>query len=143
MSKMDTKSDKNYSGIWRSDYTYHSSDRNEDRVSIEYVKLYPRKNGFVFETIPKANESYELARFTLDDNIATGTWQEVTSPVGDYKGVAYHGAAQLLVSKDGKHMKGKWVGFGKNMDIKTGPWEFTYLGEDVSVLDELDRAVGQ
>lgn len=143
MSKVGIKSATDLSGIWRSDYTYYSSNRDENRKSTEYVKLYPRKDGFVFETIEKANESYELARFTLDEDIATGTWQEVTSPKGDYKGVAYHGAAQLLVSEDGKHMKGKWVGFGRNKDIKTGPWEFTYLGEDVSVLDDLDRATGQ
>lgn len=143
MSTQDTKSAMEYSGVWRSDYTYHSSDRDEDRVSTEYVKLYPRKDGFVFETVPKVNESYELARFTLDEDIATGTWQEVTSPAGDYKGVAYHGAAQLLISKDGKYMKGVWVGFGKNREIKTGPWEFTYLGEDVSVLDNIDKATGQ
>lgn len=130
-------------GIWRSDYTYHSSDRDEDRVSVEYVRLYPGKNGFVVETVPQANKSYELGRFILDGDVATGTWQSSTSLTGDYKGAVYHGAAQLIIKDGGKKLIGKWVGFGKNMEVKTGPWKFTYLGDDPSVLDSLDIAAGQ
>jgi hypothetical protein len=107
------------------------------------VRLYPKGDGFVIETVSKVNDSYMLARFSLDENVATGSWQQATSPKGDYQGVEYHGAGQLIVSDDGKRMVGKWVGFGKNMEVKTGPWEFTYLGNDPSVLDNLEIAPGQ
>jgi hypothetical protein len=144
MNRVTTSSSaKQLSGIWRSDYIYRSSDRNEDRKSVEYVRFYPNKYGFVVETVPKANESYELARFSVEGDVVTGTWQSNTSPKGDYKGAVYHGAAQLIISDDGKRLAGKWVGFGKNMVVKTGPWEFTYLGDDASVLDNMEAAHGQ
>jgi hypothetical protein len=143
MSKANIITAKQLAGIWRSDYPYRSSEHDEDRTSIEYVRLYPKGYGFVVETVSKANESYMLARFTLDGNVATGSWQEATSLKGEYKGVEYHGAGQLIVSDDGKRMIGKWIGFGKNMEVKTGPWEFTYLGDDASVLGKLEMAHGQ
>ena len=95
------------------------------------------------ETIPAANEAYMIVRFSIDGNIATGSWQEFTSPKGDYKGAMYHGVGQLIIAEDRKAMKGRWVGFGKNMEVKTGPWEFTYIGESLSVLDQLEVAPGQ
>lgn len=133
----------NFSGIWLSDYTYHSSSKDEKLVSQHYVRVYPKGNELVIESVPEVNDSYMLARFSVDGDVATGSWQEVTDPKGDYKGTIYHGAAQLIISKDGKSLKGQWVGFGKNMDVKTGPWEFSYLGEDLSVIDENKKLVTQ
>jgi len=138
-----TVSIKQLSGFWRSEYTYKSSDHHEERKSIQYVRLLPKDHGFVMETVKKVNEAYMLARFSLDGSVATCSWQQSTSPKGDYKGTLYHGAGQLIISDDAKHMSGKWVGFGKNMEVKTGPWEFTYLGDDASVIDKLDIATGQ
>jgi len=131
------------SGIWRSDYTYHNSSRDEDMQSEHYVRLYPKGGELVVESLPSANESYLVARFWLDGDVATGSWQEVTSLQGDYKGTIYHGAAQLIIAKDRKSLEGKWVGFGKNMEVKTGPWKFTYMGDDESVIPEDKRAKGQ
>jgi hypothetical protein len=141
MSNASNSSNNTFSGIWLSTYTYHSSVRDANLESKHYVRAYPKKDLLIMETIPEVNDSYMLARFTLDGNIATGTWQEGTSPKGAYKGVIYHGAGQLIISDDGKSFKGKWVGFGKTMEVKTGDWEFTYLGEDVSVVK--DHALGQ
>lgn len=138
-----TPTSNDFSGIWRSDYTYHNSDQNKDFLSQHYVRLYVKDNQLIAESIPGVNESYMLARFSVDGNIATGSWQEVTDPKGDYEGIIYHGAAQLVVSDDKKNLKGKWVGFGKQMDIKTGPWEFVYLGEDESVLKDQPKIVTQ
>lgn len=137
---MDNYSSK-ISGIWLTTYTYYNSGRDAEFESKHYVRAYSKDNLIIMETIPELNESYMLARFSRDDKILTGTWQEGTNPHGDYQGAIYHGAAQLIISDDGKSIKGKWVGFGKNMDIKTGNWEFQYLGEDVSAI--LDQAKGQ
>jgi len=130
-----------FPGIWLSKYTYHSSVRDADLESQLYIRIFPKGDVLVMETIPETNDSYLHARFTLDGRVATGTWQESTSPDGDYKGATYHGAGQLILSEDGKSFKGKWVGFGKKMEVKTGPWELTYLGEDMSVIQ--NRAHGQ
>jgi hypothetical protein len=141
MSKASNSSTNTISGIWLSTYMYHSSMRDKDLEGRHYVRAYPKGDLLIMETIPGANDSYMLARFNLDGNIATGTWQEGTSPKGDYKGAIYHGAGQLVLSEDKKSLKGKWVGFGKTMEVKTGTWEFTYVGEDKSVIKE--RAPGQ
>lgn len=143
MEDTTTPSSNDFSGIWRSDYTYHSSDLNEDRLSQHYVRMYPKGQELIIESAPDLNESYMLARFSIDGNVATGSWQEVTDPKGDYQGTIYHGAAQMIISDDLKTFTGKWVGFGKNMEVKTGPWKFVYLGEDVSVLKDQPKIVTQ
>lgn len=129
------------SGVWLTTYKYHNSHRDVELESKHYVRAYTKDNLIIMETIPEYNDSYMLARFSQDDKILTGTWQEGTDPKGDYEGAIYHGAGQLIVSDDGKSIEGKWVGFGKKMDIKTGKWEFKYLGEDVSSI--VDHAQGQ
>jgi hypothetical protein len=141
MSKASNTRTNKFSGIYLSDYTYHSSSKDADLQSKHYIRLFPKGNEMVIESVPELNDSYMLARFAIDGNVATGSWQTATSPKGDYQGVIYHGAAQMIISEDGKHFDGKWVGFGKNMEVKTGPWEFTYIGEDVA--DVHEKAAGQ
>jgi hypothetical protein len=120
--KDETPISNNFSGIWRSDYTYHNSDQDKDLLSQHYVRLYVKDNQLIAESVQDLNESYMLARFSVDGNIATGSWQEVTDPQG---------------------LKGQWVGFGKNMEVKTGPWEFAYIGEDESALADQPELVTQ
>lgn len=59
----------------------------------------------------------------MDRNVITGSWVEQTAADGYYHGARYHGAIQLLVEPTGRRMTGKWVGFGKEFDVNTGPWE--------------------
>ena len=63
---------------------------------------------------------------TVDGNVVTGTWVEQTEPGGYYRGARYHGAIQMLAEPTGRRMVGKWVGFGKEMDVNTGPWELVF-----------------
>lgn len=130
-------------GIWRSDYTYHNSELNEDQLSQQYVRIYRKGDELIVESMPDPSGSYMYARFSMDGNIATGSWQQVTNPAGGYRGIMYHGAAQMLLSKDKTKLTGKWVGFGKQMEIKTGPWEFTYIGEDETVLSHKPKITSQ
>ena len=51
---------------------------------------------------------------------------------GYYRGARYHGAIQLLVEPTGRRLAGKWVGFGKQMDVNTGPWELTFQDASTS-----------
>lgn len=130
-------------GIWRNDYIYQSSVLNKRLLSRQYVRIYPKGNELIVESIPGYSDAYALARFTVDGNVATGTWQQVTDSRGNYGGAIYHGAAQLLISSDSKSIKGKWVGFGKNMEVKTGPWEFVYVGESTADIDESQALMPQ
>jgi hypothetical protein len=64
----------------------------------------------------------------VDGRLATGTWYENTSMEGDFKGMAYSGAGQLLISEDGQSMEGMWAGVGIDHAagkprIYTGRWE--------------------
>lgn len=135
------KASRSIRGIWSTTYTYHNSARDIDLESKHYVKVRTIDNLVVMETLSDFNDSYMLAKFSQNEDTLTGTWMEKTSTTGDYKGVVYHGAAQLVLSEDSKTIKGKWIGFGKNMEVKTGDWQFIYLGEDPSFI--LDHAKGQ
>jgi hypothetical protein len=125
-----------FSGIWLSNYIYHSSSSDEDRTSQHYMRILQEGDTIVFESVPELNDSYMVARFTIDNNVATGSWQEVTSTEGDYKGAIYHGAAQMIIADDHKKLEGKWVGFGKTMDVKTGPWSISYVAETVDGIEK-------
>ena len=64
-------------------------------------------------------------------SVITGTWSEETSPDGYYQGAVYHGAIQLLLEPTGRKMTGKWVGFGKDFDVNTGPWTLRLVSDDI------------
>ncbi len=83
----------------------------------------------VLESLPNGNKSYLLVKLTVEDGVATGTWHEHTDPGGYYKGTVYHGVLQLIIDDEGRHMKGKWLGFSKDRMINIGVWEFSFVGE--------------
>jgi hypothetical protein len=62
----------------------------------------------------------------VDGSILTGTWVEHTSPDGHYRGAVYHGALQLVLDPTGRKMTGRWVGFGRDHEVNSGPWELTF-----------------
>jgi len=116
-------------GVWRSLYHYPSSHRKGIFKAEHLIQLHHANRYLVGESLP-GSDSYVLFRLTVQDNIATGSWQEQTNPAGYYEGVIYHGALQLVISDDGRSMTGKWVGFGRDMAVNVGDWEFTYVGEE-------------
>jgi len=81
-----------------------------------------------------------INNLTVDGSVVTGIWVEQTADDGYYRGARYHGAIQLLVEPTGRRIAGKWVGFGKEMGINTGPWELIF--QDASTdKATLDRSV--
>jgi hypothetical protein len=38
----------------------------------------------------------------------------------------------MLAEPTGRRMRGKWVGFGKEMDVNTGPWELIFQDASTS-----------
>ncbi|MFI0983557.1 XRE family transcriptional regulator [Streptomyces sp. NPDC021093] len=115
-----------YNGVWLSRYEFYSSSRDETFVGAHYVVLIQHGNRLTGRSLPggSANPDSQLALdLTLDRNVVTGSWTEQTATDGYYQGARYHGALQMLAEPTGRRLAGKWVGFGKDFDVNTGPWE--------------------
>lgn len=118
----------NHSGIWLSRYEYFSSGRDSSFVAMHYVVVLQHGNRLTVRSLPGAStnpDSPLTMDLTVDGNVVTGAWVEQTAKDGYYRGARYHGAIQMLIEPTGTRMAGKWVGFGKDMDINSGPWELS------------------
>lgn len=117
----------NYSGVWLSRYEYVSSGRdNEVFTGKHYVVVLQHGDRLTVRSLPDGSSNADsplTMDLTVDGSVVTGTWVEQTATDGYYRGARYHGAIQMLVEPTGRRMAGKWVGFGKDMDENTGPWE--------------------
>lgn len=120
----------NLSGIWLSRYEYFSSSRARMLASLHYVVVMQHGNRLTVRSLPGSAGSVMGMDLTVDGSIITGTWVEDTSTDGYYRGARYHGAIQLLGDPSGLRLAGKWVGFGKDMEVNTGPWRLDF--EDAS-----------
>ncbi|WP_432162331.1 helix-turn-helix domain-containing protein [Streptomyces tendae] len=120
----------NYSGVWLSTYEFYSSGRGDTFTGKHYVVLLQHGNRLNARSLPGASlnpDSPLTLDLQLDGNTVTGTWTEQTASEGYYRGARYFGALQLLVEPTGRRMAGKWVGFGKEFDVNTGPWELRLM----------------
>lgn len=113
----------NYAGVWLSRYEYYSSGRDATFTAAHYIVILQHDDRLTVRSLPGSSPSSLEMDLTVDGHIATGVWSERTAPQGYYRGARYHGSIQLLVELTGNRMAGKWVGFGKNFEINTGPWE--------------------
>jgi hypothetical protein len=125
----------NYTGVWLSRYEFYSSGREGTFLGLHYVVLLQHGNRLTVRSLPGASsnpDSNLTMALEVDRNIVTGTWREETSGSGYYQGAVYHGAIQMLVEPTGRRMSGKWVGFGKEFDVNTGPWELVFKDASTS-----------
>ncbi|RZB15718.1 XRE family transcriptional regulator [Streptomyces sp. F001] len=125
----------NYSGIWLSTYEYFSSGRDSTFTGKHYVVLLQHGNRLTGRSLPQGSlnpDSPLTLDLQVDGGIITGTWTEQTASEGYYRGARYFGAIQMLVEPTGRRMAGKWVGFGKEFDVNTGPWELRFMDADTS-----------
>lgn len=116
----------NYSGVWLSRYQYYSSGRSDTFTGLHYVVLLQHGDRITVRSLSGSSDSPLTMDLTVDGSVITGTWVEQTAPDGYYRGARYHGAIQLLAEPTGRRLAGKWVGFGKQMDVNTGPWELIF-----------------
>ena len=116
----------NYSGVWLSRYEYFSSGRNATFTDLHFVVILQHGDRLTVRSLPGSSESSLTMDLTVDGNVITGTWVEQTADRGYYRGARYHGAVQMLAEPTGRRLAGKWVGFGKEMDLNTGPWELIF-----------------
>jgi hypothetical protein len=114
-----------FSGIWRSEYSFYSTGRGQELASTHYVILRQQGRSLAVESLPHSTGSELTMNLSLDGMSATGSWEERTSPTGYYKGAVYRGAIQLLVTPSGRQLTGRWLGFGKNFQINNGDWGLT------------------
>ncbi|MFI6443651.1 helix-turn-helix domain-containing protein [Kitasatospora sp. NPDC050543] len=132
---------EDFSGVWLSHYEFYSSSREGTFTGLHHVVLTQHGNRITGRSLPGASSnpdsplSFDL---TADRNVVTGSWVEQTASDGYYQGARYHGAIQLLVDPTGRRMAGKWVGFGKEFDVNTGPWELRLLDRSTAA-DVLTR----
>lgn len=124
--------DSRLDGIWLSQYSYHSSSRNEDLTSEHYVALRSASGRLTGESVPHSSGSELRMELTTEGSLVTGTWVERTSPTGHYGGAIYHGTIQLVADLTGRHMEGQWIGFGKNFKINNGRWALTFVDGNLS-----------
>jgi hypothetical protein len=119
-----------YSGVWLSRYEFYSSSREETFTGAHHILLLQTEDRITGRSIspnsldPGSSMSLDL---TVDRNIITGTWRERTGEEGFYRGASYYGALQMLAEPTGRRIVGKWVGYGKDFDVNTGPWELVFL----------------
>ncbi|QEU93629.1 helix-turn-helix domain-containing protein [Streptomyces kanamyceticus] len=125
-----TEAQGQYGGVWLSRYEYYSSGRDSSYEGKHYVVVVQTGNRLTVRSLPGASASPDSPLsidLTLDQSVVTGSWTEQTAPDGYYQGARYHGAVQMLVEPTGRRMAGKWVGFGKDFDVNTGPWELRLM----------------
>ena len=124
-----------FSGIWRCTHWYPSNEHLGDDFDEHEMRVHAEGKDIIFESLPQEDGSYMFVRLTIEDAIATGTWNESAAINGPYKGAQYSGAGQLVISPDKTSMVGKWAGAGydhklKEMRIYTGNWEISRLDSD-------------
>lgn len=115
-----------YSGVWLSRYEYPSSSRGGTYVGLHHVLVLQHADRLTVKALP-GNGSDLSMDLSIDGSVVTGTWVEVTEVDGYYRGARYHGTIQMVVDPTGRRMAGMWAGFGRDMDINTGPWTLEFL----------------
>jgi transcriptional regulator with XRE-family HTH domain len=120
-----------YTGVWLSRYQYFSSGRDDTFTGLHYVVLLQHDDRLTVRSL-HGQKSLLTMDLVVDGSVITGTWVEETDTGGYYRGARYHGAIQLMAEPTGRRLTGKWVGFGKEMDINTGPWELTFQDASTS-----------
>lgn len=119
-----------FSGVWRSTYYYTSDRFSPGEFESDHEMMAQRRgNKVVFQSLPADDGSFMLIRLNLDGRIASGGWEEQTSPTGQFKGERFYGPLQLVVDEDGKSLKGLWLGVGTNMYVKSGKWQIVHQAQ--------------
>lgn len=125
------ESTDDFSGIWTCRYWYPSNTHEGEDISEYRVKIAQDGNKLTMTSLPTEDKSYMTVRLQVENDLATGAWQESTAPLGEFQGIVYSGAIQLIISDDKQRMDGKWVGIGREKlddgtyepQIYTGKWE--------------------
>lgn len=116
--------------IWLSSYDYESTSRGATFNSKHHVMVLQRGARLTVKSLPASASKLSLD-MNVNGQVVTGNWWEQTNEAGYYQGAVYYGAIQMLLDTTGRRMNGQWVGFGRNMVTKTGPWTLTLVETSV------------
>jgi transcriptional regulator with XRE-family HTH domain len=132
-----------FSGIWLSKYVYESSGRGQTYSNAHYVMVLQHGAKLQVRSLPGTASGRLIMDLTVNGAVVTGTWTEQTEPNGYYGGAVYHGAIQMLTEPTGQRISGKWVGFGRDFDLNTGPWTLERVTSDTgpAAIAEYNRPV--
>lgn len=129
---------RDFSGIWHSTYWFPSNEHPGKQETSEYtVTVYQQHDKLTIESLPNNIKAHMTINLTVDGMLATGTWFEGTSPHGEFEGMVYSGAMQLLISDNNEVMDGQWVGVGREKqadgkykpEIYSGKWQLKRADE--------------
>jgi hypothetical protein len=116
-------------GIWLSRYVYYSDGRQQEFEGRHYVILSQDGNRLAGQSLPHTSDSELTLELLVEGTAVSGIWRERTSPSGYYKGATYTGALVLLVDPTGKALTGRWLGFGRDLQINSGDWSLRWVDE--------------
>jgi hypothetical protein len=132
---------QDFSGMWRCTYWYPSNQHPGEQETSEYY-CQARQSGdkLTLESLAERPD-HMVINLTLDHGLATGNWTENTNPEGEFEGLQYSGAVQLLAKDNGKLLDGLWVGVGREkLDdgtyeprIYSGKWQMVRAGTGAKV----------
>jgi hypothetical protein len=131
-------------GIWLSSYEFVSSGRDDQTFwNGHYCVLLQRGAKLQVRSLPKTTTGRVSLELTVNGQVVTGLWTEETNPEGYYQGSVYYGAVQMLLEPTGHRMSGKWVGFGRDFDVNTGPWTLELVSADTGkeAMEQYNRPV--
>lgn len=111
-------------GIWESRCTYASGSRSgEEFLDLAHLVLIQSGTTLSAQSVPgSTTDGSTMLQLELRGHVVTGTWEVATTANSYYHGLVFHGGLQLRLDQAGGSMTGKWVGFGSEDDINTGPW---------------------
>lgn len=119
-----------FSGVWQCTYWYTSDRRGPGHYTSTHQMMAQRRgNTVVFESLPNGDGSFLLVHLRLDGRLASGSWEETSSPKGPFKGARFYGPLQLVLDEDGKALRGMWLGVGRQMQVKADKWEIVHVAQ--------------
>jgi len=131
-SEGEPASDGRLPGLWLSRYQYWSTGRQGLYISQYHCILTQDGSSVLVESLPLGTAPSLRLDLVAEGSILTGTWEERTDPSGHYLGDRRWGALQLLATPSRRYLYGKWVGWGSDNKINSGPWELTWLRADTT-----------
>lgn len=116
---------QDFSGIWHSVYHYKHPDIPGLADSKHEVRIHRKGDTLIVESLPNKENSYLIIRLKLDGRLATGTWEEHTSPTGAHKREIYVGAAQFVLDEHGNALDGMLLSVDRRNFVKSNYWKIT------------------
>lgn len=124
--------DKSKESTWRFTHWYPNKDDTAELKGEYMMHGHRQDDTLVLQSDPDTSGAYLLVRLNISGQVASGSWHETAAANGEFAGVEYSGAGQLLITDDGEQMEGLWVGAGidpavQKLRLYTNKWELVRI----------------